>query len=324
MASWYDAMKFNQGVANEGLAGMEADKYKAAVGQATDLWQQGDLKGAATTLFKADPNLAVQTFQKMFAEFEPANNPELQGKLALEKSSGAELGQLGTQTQFGSNPRQLLDARLANDEKLAGLRAAVGAENAAAKPTVGETALDKKFAQTYESFIVSGGAAKARRNLAAVGEVVKNLDKTDKASGPLIGSIPKWARDIVAPEGSKLQDSLESVVQQTLKDTLGGQFAALEAKELLARAYNPRLSESENKKRSQAVLDELRAAVDSKVEAARYFEDHGSLRGYKGTELTPEGLLERIDKKIGGSGSETKEIGGKIYKKVKGGWELVK
>jgi len=64
---------------------------------------------------------------------------------------------------------------------------------------------------------------------------------------------------------------------------LGPQFTEKEGERLIARAYNPRLSEKENVKRVRRLIDQIKSAAKAKGDAADYFEKNGTLAGYKGT-----------------------------------------
>jgi hypothetical protein len=154
---------------------------------------------------------------------------------------------------------------------------------AGARPelTEAEKVVDKEFAKTYSEFIIKGGHADVKRQLQDLKGVSKALERLDTASGKIVGSMPKFMRDIVTPKGSALQDVAESVVQRSLKKILGGQFGEKEGDRLIQRAYNPRLDESENKVRIDKLLQQMKEAAEITMEASEFYEKHGTLKGFK-------------------------------------------
>lgn len=171
--------------------------------------------------------------------------------------------------------------------------------------TEGQKALDKQFAKEYSDFIARGGYADVEKNLNQLNEVKNSLGKTDFATGPLIGVVPKGIRDVVAPEGAAMQDAVEEVVQRNLRLVLGAQFTEKEGKRLIDRAYNPRLSEKENTKRVGRLIDQIQKAAEAKMAAAKHFETHKTLDGFKGTQLTMDDMLNTLDGKGGGESAST-------------------
>ena len=106
------------------------------------------------------------------------------------------------------------------------------------------------------------------------------LDKTDSATGPVLGLLPKALRDIITPEGSSLQDRAERVVQGGLRATLGGQFTQAEGDRFLARAYNPRLDEKTNAANLRTIAREIAAIQLDKPRALEYFQKNQTLVGF--------------------------------------------
>lgn len=150
------------------------------------------------------------------------------------------------------------------------------------KLTVGQEALDRDFAKTYNEFISSGGYTDVQKGLDQLKQVQAKLGETDMATGPIVGLIPKKARDILTPAGAAIQDSVEEVVQRNLRLVLGAQFTAQEGERLIDRAYNPRLSEEENNIRVGRLIKQIEQAAQAKQAASQFFEKNGTLAGYSG------------------------------------------
>jgi len=146
----------------------------------------------------------------------------------------------------------------------------------------GGKALDEAFAKDYANF-AQGGAADSAKQLAQLQDVTKAL-KTPGANitGPLQGNLPIAVRNVTNPQSVAMQERVEEVVQRSLRAILGAQFTENEGQRLIARAYNPRLSESENAIRVGRLYTQLNQAFQQKKDAARYFERHGTLDGWRG------------------------------------------
>lgn len=125
-----------------------------------------------------------------------------------------------------------------------------------------------------------GDRVQAGLNVQQLNQIADSLEKTDTATGPVIGLFPKWARDVVTPEGASLQDAAERIIQGGLRATLGGQFTKEEGDRFLARAYNPRLDEKQNAANLRTIAREIAAMQLDKKNALEYFQKNGTLEGF--------------------------------------------
>lgn len=165
------------------------------------------------------------------------------------------------------------------------------------KPTIdlqlseAEKVTDKKFAEDYTDFVLGGGSSSVQKDLGQLNTVIAKLEKgggTDSFAGMKFqpsgkgGLISKEWRDIILPEGANIQDLVGGVVQKNLRKILGGQFAQMEGAQLVERAYNPRQPPEKNIARLKALMQELQDAAKARIEASQYYEEHGTLKGFKG------------------------------------------
>jgi hypothetical protein len=127
----------------------------------------------------------------------------------------------------------------------------------------------------------AGDAGQAASNIKELRDIAGELQQTDSATGPIVGSLPKGVRDVVTPSGSALQDRAERVIQAGLRNVLGAQYTENEGKSFMARAYNPRLSEAENARRVLAAADEMEQLAKDKQGAIDYFRSKGTLDGFR-------------------------------------------
>jgi hypothetical protein len=133
---------------------------------------------------------------------------------------------------------------------------------------------------------------------------------TAKISGPLVSLVPESIKARVPglAEGVAVQDAILNVVQQSLKATLGGQFAQREAQELFKRAFDPRQPESENLRRLQILKAQILAAQATGDFAADYYNANGTLQGFsidpKKRAAVLDTILKDFEKVVDGEDSE--------------------
>ena len=230
---------------------------------------------------------------------------ELQKRREFEQGRQTEL--LGLDQALSGIDQQMLQSQLALET--ARRRAEAGLAGKAlstlGKPTssqiVGKDdprrdaakALDAAYLKEYIPF-VTGGSADGAKGLQELSAAVKELRSgKDTLTGPVVGSIStltipyvgevgKAIQDVMWPAGSNVREMVEITVQRSLKPILGSQFTAEEGKRLMERVYNPRLEEHIIAGRVERLLEQLKRAYKEKVRAAEYFQQNGTLTGFKG------------------------------------------
>jgi len=145
----------------------------------------------------------------------------------------------------------------------------------------GQKSLDKNFSKEYQKFVIEGGFADVQKGLSQLDEAVDILSGDENVTGSYIGRLP--FQDIFNKSGVKANEMVSEVVQRNLRLILGAQFTEKEGEKLISRAFNPNLSEQENIKRIKRLAESMKKALKQKQDAAVYFEDNGTLKGYKGT-----------------------------------------
>jgi hypothetical protein len=148
--------------------------------------------------------------------------------------------------------------------------------------TPGRKKVDQEFATKYVKFKATGGFADIGKQLSALDQVVSKLESGEKVSGPIIGLMPDAALYFTNPEAVNTREAIEEVVQRNLKVVLGGQFTEREGEKLVKRAYNPSLGEKENARRVRRLVEQISIAAKATESAGNYFEEHGTLTGWKG------------------------------------------
>lgn len=146
----------------------------------------------------------------------------------------------------------------------------------------GEEAVDKKFADEYVQWSATGGFADIEKQISQLEEAAAALEAGNGLTGPLVGSLPDFITASVAPDVIATREAVEEVAQRNLRAILGPQFTEKEGDRLIARTYNPRLSEAENAKRVRRLIAQIKTAAQVKQDAANYYEQNGTLKGWKG------------------------------------------
>ena len=154
--------------------------------------------------------------------------------------------------------------------------------------TVGEETIDREFAKSIIEFNpadIEKGLTQLREASARLGGTAKDEDgnaiEPENLTGVMVGIMPDSFNDIINPEASEVKEAVEEVVQRNLRLVLGAQFTEKEGQRLISRAYNPRLDETENKKRVDRLIKSIESAMKEKQSQARYFNENSTLKGYQ-------------------------------------------
>ena len=233
----------------------------------------------------ANPEIAKQVIGQMFAKPEQPKYQTVGGKIIAIGPGGAKVAY---EDQAKRDIRQV-GKRLVEvmpDGTAKELYAPPDGSGLADNLTVGEKAVDKQFAKTYEDLVVSGGAADVQKNLTALRDVRGQLTdpKGSNLSGPEFSLVPDPIQDVISPKVAAARQNVEEVVQRNLRIILGAQFTNEEGKRLIARAYNVNQPEAENAKRLERLTAAMEAMLKAKLDAATYFERHGTLKGFRGAQ----------------------------------------
>jgi len=145
-------------------------------------------------------------------------------------------------------------------------------------------AIDKDFASQYTKW-VGGGGSDAKALIANIGGVLEKLEQGKPLTGALVGTMPDFVRAFTHPEAQDAKDRVESVVQRSMRETLGAQFTEQEGERLIARAYNPVLRPEMNAARLRSLFTVMESAAAAKDAMVDHANEHGTLRGYEGPRM---------------------------------------
>jgi len=150
------------------------------------------------------------------------------------------------------------------------------------KLSPGEKKRDETFAKQYTDFSSSKGLPVVEKNLArlraAKEDLQRRIDEGDTGDDRFYGRLPdvfKFEEDI------SLRDAVHSSAVGALRATLGAQFTEKEGTRIMNQSFNETLSAKENLKRVQLALDELESGKEGMIDQGKYFEQYGTLKGYK-------------------------------------------
>lgn len=159
---------------------------------------------------------------------------------------------------------------------------------------------DKKLDETVAKDLAAwktGNRTTAFTNLQRLQSVITDLESGANLSGPVTGALPGWAQAAVNPKALATKQAVDSVIQQSLKAILGGQFTEKEAQGMLERAYNPRLSEAENAKNLKLIYNDLVGRSTTMEMMSAYQDQYGTVQGFQ----SPTEGVQDFGKKADGS-----------------------
>jgi hypothetical protein len=159
------------------------------------------------------------------------------------------------------------------------------------KLTPAQKAVDTKFSKEYTDFVSAGGSTTITKNLQMLDDAIKIIETEPEGatSGKIVGLSDKTGTiSYTHPKAAEAKDLIGGVAQSNLRAVLGGQFAAREGEQLLARAYNTAQPKRDNLNRLKALRKQIQDAADAKINASQYYEENGTLKGFKGNySVTP-------------------------------------
>jgi hypothetical protein len=202
---------------------------------------------------------------------------QLREALAALPANATDEDYLRVYRQFGS-PDQL--ARLT--EASINARAKMAGESGMGPLTPGQKARDQSFAKEYATFSDLGGKAVIDKNILSLKEAITLLKADPNLTGTTAQVLDATGTlSAVNPQAQTVKDLAGGVIQGNLRQVLGGQFASKEGEQLLARAFNIAQPAKDNISRLESLLTQIEESAAVKVAAGEYFEEFGTLKGFK-------------------------------------------
>jgi hypothetical protein len=148
----------------------------------------------------------------------------------------------------------------------------------------------------------SGGGQDMVAQIAQLKPVIADLEAGKPITGISVAVQPDLLLAMTNPKALQNREAVEEVVQRNLRVILGAQFTEKEGERLISRAFNPKLPPQENAKRVRRLFLQMETAAQQKQAMADYFNENGTLKGYKGKmpsiadfEKAMEGSIQGFD-----------------------------
>ena len=211
-----------------------------------------------------------------------------QEKLAVERREvlgerGAERGRIaGVRAKLDKLAKAKRAEKLRLDsERFKQQQQKAAEEKPAEAPRRAPTVADKEFEKAVGKLRANPAQmAAAERNIDQIEEAISRIKAPGQLTGTLWQFLPKSVREVVDRESVDVQEIIEQVVQQDLRQTLGAQFTEREGTRLIERAYNPRLPERLNLQRLQRLASQMKEAAANQKAAIQYYDENGTLAGF--------------------------------------------
>ena len=158
----------------------------------------------------------------------------------------------------------------------------------------GQENLDKKFGDISSAWKF-GERQQANANIVNLDNKIERLiSGEENVSGPGFAFIPEKLKPVLAPTAVGFLDEISDVTYQSLRATLGAQFTENEGKKLVAATFNQNLPEEQNIIRLQRLSAKIKAIRDAKERAIEYFDEYGTLQGYKEEPQSFDDILDSV------------------------------
>ena len=164
--------------------------------------------------------------------------------------------------------------------------------------TPGQKKLDESAAADIYQW-QSGGGQDMVAQIAQLKPVIEDLEAGKSITGVGVAIQPDILLAMTNPEALQSRETVEEVVQRNLRAVLGAQFTAAEGERLISRAFNPKLPPEENAKRVRRLFLQMSSAAEQKQAMVDYFNDNGTLRGFRGKMPTIQDFYNAIEGKGG-------------------------
>jgi len=166
--------------------------------------------------------------------------------------------------------------------------------------TPGQKKLDESAAADIYQW-QSGGGQDMVAQIAQLKPVIEDLEAGKSITGVGVAIQPDILLAMTNPDALQSRETVEEVVQRNLRAVLGAQFTAAEGERLISRAFNPKLPPEENAKRVRRLFLQMSSAAEQKQAMVDYFNDNGTLRGFKGKMPTIQDFYNAIEGKQQGA-----------------------
>lgn len=178
------------------------------------------------------------------------------------------------------------------------LSRSIASQRAASRPAAGLSPYEKTQQQAAgrdAAKWMAGDRSNVESNLLQLETARQQLKDNPGLVGGFTRRLAPENRALFDKDSVALQQQIERVTQGNLREVLGGQFAAVEGQQLLARAFNPQLSAEANLKNLDALIGAMKSRAKEKDQ---YFQSMGGSAG--GDDTGDDDLMSDVDAILGG------------------------
>lgn len=143
--------------------------------------------------------------------------------------------------------------------------------------TPGQKKVDQEFAKDYDKW-TSGGADIARNEIDKLQSVADRLKTGEVTTGGLTGMLPDR---LTSNEVLSARADVQATIMKSLREILGAQFTEKEGERIIKNTWNEADSTENNVARLERLVQDLSAQANTKDQKSNFFEQSGSLAGYK-------------------------------------------
>ena len=205
-----------------------------------------------------------------------ASREGLDPKLSVTRMEALRQAELASQPKPMSDKEleELLKLRLANQKAVK--------ESGLPVLTEGEQVIDELVAKEYTEYVNLGGKSAVQSKIKKLNKAIQDLEGSDDLNSWLTGVLPESMKALFNEKGLSVQQAVESVIQENLRETLGAQFAQKEGEMFMARGYDAKLSDEVNIERVKSLLKEIEDRASARTQTFDYFKKNKTMKGYDG------------------------------------------
>lgn len=150
------------------------------------------------------------------------------------------------------------------------------------KLTPGQQTGDRVFAVKWNQYAAQGGREASEQQLDRVSKAAERLEELNPGRLARAGSIaPDALRGFIQPKYKAIEQDARSAVTALLRKTLGAQFTEKEGERIFSQTFDPTLRPEQNSERLRDLERVLRGEINSLEEAGNYFDEFGTLTGFR-------------------------------------------
>lgn len=269
----------------------EADNYlkdRMASSQLTDLNEKESQRKIENTEYSPEYEAVVSRLNKMGVEVDREkikNLKNVKDYIADAKT----IGEIQMRSQIDFNNQKALrgmDQKFRKEENELNRQNEIAKANVKASKT-GQDALDKDFAKDYNDW-TSGGAKLAQSEIKKLKGVIGNLKAGKVTTGGLTGTFPD---QLTSDKVLSARSDVQSTVMNSLRALLGPQFTEKEGERIIKNTWNEADSTKNNIARLDRLVNDLTNQALDKDQKSKFYEDKGTLSGYKGFSGVGQNLI---------------------------------